>query len=202
VFAGPASPGEGGQVRWALDEYESLESKEFLKACARILAPDGSLWVLVEDEHAADLCVLCRKMRWHCRAWVKVHERHRLSRPDYFDRSSSHLLYWVRDPAKFVFDTQALKGFSAALLEDVWDMKRVRESPVQPGDPAAQLSVELLTAVILCASRPGNLVIDPFCGFATAEAAVRSGRDFLGIEPDETAAGRARQQLETLFPVP
>src|SRR5262249_43646920 len=169
--------------------------------CARILVPDGSLWVLVEDEHAADLYALCKKMRWHCRAWVKVHERDRLSRPNNFYRSSSHLFNWVRDPAKFVFDEQALKGFSPALLEDVWEMKRVRELPVQAGNPAAQLSVELLTAIILCATRPGNLVIDPFCGRATAEAAVRNGRIFLGIEPDETAAARARQHLETLFPI-
>ena len=130
-----------------------------------------------------------------------MHECQRLSRPNNFDRSSSHLFYWVRDSTKFVFDEQALKGFSPALLEDVWEMKRVRELPVQAGEPTAQLSVELLTAIILSTTRTGNLVIDPFCGRATAEAAIRNGRDFLGIEPDETAAARARQHLKTLFPV-
>src|SRR5262249_42085709 len=51
-----------------------------------------------------------------------------------------------------------------------------------PGFPT-QLPLALLRPIIGCASNPGDLVIDPFCGSATtAVAAVELGRSFIGIE--------------------
>lgn len=47
-------------------------------------------------------------------------------------------------------------------------------------------AVATLEPLIRTYSRPGELVLDPFCGSAsTAEAAKRNGRHYLGIELDE-----------------
>lgn len=61
--------------------------------------------------------------------------------------------------------------------------------------------VQLLERLIRASSSPGDVVVDPFCGGgATGEAALRTGRRFIGIEIDPVHAGRAVQRLEKLSP--
>jgi DNA modification methylase len=54
----------------------------------------------------------------------------------------------------------------------------------------------LLRPIIGCASNPGDLVIDPFCGSATTGvAAIELGRSFIGIEANPRFVERARQRI-------
>ncbi len=59
-----------------------------------------------------------------------------------------------------------------------------------------QLPLALLRPVIGCASNPGDVVIDPFCGSATTGvAATELGRSFIGIEKEARFVELARQRL-------
>ena len=50
----------------------------------------------------------------------------------------------------------------------------------------SQLPLALLRPIIACASEPGDLILDPFCGNATTGvAALQAGRRFLGFEKRE-----------------
>jgi len=57
--------------------------------------------------------------------------------------------------------------------------------------------IQLAMHFIRLHSRPGDLILDPFCGSgSTLEAAFRERRDYIGIEIDPAWAERARKRLE------
>ncbi len=62
-----------------------------------------------------------------------------------------------------------------------------------------QKPVLALSPLIACFSKPGDLVLDPFCGSgSTLEAAHRLGRDWLGIELNAEHHATATQRLQSL----
>jgi len=61
----------------------------------------------------------------------------------------------------------------------------------------------LLARVILSSSRPGDVVLDPFCGTGTTGAAAkRLGRRFIGIERDAAYAAAAEARISGTEPLP
>lgn len=62
-----------------------------------------------------------------------------------------------------------------------------------------QKPVPALRPLIECFTRPGDLVLDPFCGSgSTLEAARQLGRDWLGVELDERHHATASRRLLSL----
>ncbi len=86
------------------------------------------------------------------------------------------------------------------------DMHNFIESPVCAGherlkDPKhpAQKPLAVMRRLVEMASRPGDLVLDPFMGVgSTGVAAVELGRRFLGFELDPAYAAAAQTRLEAL----
>ena len=61
----------------------------------------------------------------------------------------------------------------------------------------------LLARVLLSASNPGDLVLDPFFGSGTTGAVARRlRRKFIGIERDTTYAAAARARIDAVEPLP
>ncbi|MBX9760633.1 MAG: site-specific DNA-methyltransferase [Beijerinckiaceae bacterium] len=61
----------------------------------------------------------------------------------------------------------------------------------------------LLARVIMSASKPGDVVLDPFFGSGTTGAvAKRLGRSFVGLERDPVYAKAARARIDTVEPLP
>jgi site-specific DNA-methyltransferase (adenine-specific) len=90
------------------------------------------------------------------------------------------------------------------ILDDVWlDIPRLAGTHREriPGFPT-QLPVKLLHRIVGCASEPGDLVIDPFCGSGTTGVACQElHRRFCGIEASEEYAERARTRLDNITPM-
>ena len=64
------------------------------------------------------------------------------------------------------------------------------------GDHPCPKPLDLLTQLIEKATKPGDIVIDPFTGSGTTGvAAIQTGRRFLGIEIDEGYADIARARI-------
>jgi site-specific DNA-methyltransferase (adenine-specific) len=60
-----------------------------------------------------------------------------------------------------------------------------------------QLPLALLEPIVLCASEPGDLIVDPFSGSGTTgAAAIRHGRRYIGIEQSAKFADLARMRLK------
>ena len=73
----------------------------------------------------------------------------------------------------------------------------IRENKEERGQHPTQKPVGVMQWVLELATKPGDLVLDPFCGSGTTGVAcLRLGRRFIGIEKEATYAAVARERLE------
>ena len=86
-------------------------------------------------------------------------------------------------------------------LQDIWtDIKLATASLERIGYPT-QKPVALLERILAASSKPGDLVLDPFCGCGTTiEAAQRLGREWIGIDIHFGAVDIIRERLHREFP--
>lgn len=79
---------------------------------------------------------------------------------------------------------------------DVWtDVSQMQQKDPQRLGYDTQKPLALLERIIRCASRPGDTVLDPFCGSGTTlEAAWRLGRSFIGIDQNPMCAEYVRRR--------
>lgn len=198
----------------AADVFEQW-SRDWIEASIEHLSPDGSMWVLINDEWADVFGIILRDLGLHRRSWIKWHESFGVNTSNNFNRCSRHLFYCVKDPKNFVFnpdavsrpsDRQAKYGDSRAdpggkIWDNVWGInpaipRLVENARERLPDFPTQLPLSLLLPIVGCASDPGDLVLDPFNGSGTTgEACIRLGRRYLGIEKSEKFAALARLRL-------
>jgi len=81
---------------------------------------------------------------------------------------------------------------------DVWqDLGHLQQKDPERTGYDAQKPLALLNRIVLCASRAGEWVLDPFAGSATTlEAARRNGRHFIGIDNCPLTLNIARRRLD------
>jgi site-specific DNA-methyltransferase (adenine-specific) len=196
--------------------------RQWIEAAVRVLTPDGSMWVLINDQWAAEFKIMLEAAGLHLRRWIIWYETFGQNHTRNFTSDHRHLLYMVRAPKNFVFiedapeirrrsDRQAKYHDSRAnpdgrLWGSVWGI----DPPIPrlpgtcdervPGFPT-QLPLDLLRPIIACASKRGDLVIDSHAGSSTTGvAALELGRRYLGIELSEEAVKLSRQRLKGVVP--
>lgn len=82
----------------------------------------------------------------------------------------------------------------APLRRDVGNL--IPCKPVRSGDHPTEKPIDLLETLLTVVCPPGGVVLDPFAGVGTTgEAALRSGRKFVGIEADPAFAEIAAARL-------
>ena len=98
---------------------------------------------------------------------------------------------------------QLLLGDATRLMRDmgrdpdVWNFA----STGFKGDHYATFPAELARRCILAGSRPGDTVLDPFCGTGTLLAeAERLGRNSIGIDISERSIAWSRERLANAQP--
>ena len=71
----------------------------------RVLKPNGTFWLAIGDEYAAELKVLLqRELRLTCRSWVVWYYTFGVNCKNKFSRSHAHLFHMVKDPTDFTFN--------------------------------------------------------------------------------------------------
>jgi len=102
--------------RKAADEYLNW-SREWGQAVHRILKTSGAFWLAIGDDFAAELKTLFqRELGFRCRNWVIWYYTFGVHCKYKFTRSHTHLLYFVKDPQKFTFNTEQIRVPSARQL--------------------------------------------------------------------------------------
>lgn len=184
---------------------------DWLWASANTLAPNGTMWVLINDEQVAYFADLMQSIGLKLRNWVIWHETFGVNCTNKFNRTKRHLLYMVKDPKRFTFNRSAVTVPSARLakygdkranpagkvMDDVWTIPRVCGTFKEriKGVPT-QLPLELLRRIIGCSSNPGDMVVDPFCGSGTTAVICQElGRRFVGSELSAAYVEIARARL-------
>src|SRR5438552_4359383 len=118
--------------RRAADEYLKWSSK-WISGVIRALKPTGTFWLAIGDEFAAELKVQCmRDLGLHCRSWVVWFYTFGVHCKNKFTRSHAHLFHFVKDPAVFTFNKDAIRVPSAREL--VYGDKRAHPSGRFPDD--------------------------------------------------------------------
>lgn len=203
--------GDGEKADRLSDSAYMKWVRQWLSLCWDCLTDDGSLWVMIGDEYAAEYAVELKATGYTIRSWVKWYETFGVNCSNKFNRTSRHIFYAVKDPAAFVFNPEAVTrpsdrqtkyGDSRAsaggkIWDDVWQIPRLTGTCSEriPDFPT-QLPLALVEPIVLCASMPGDLVVDPFNGSGTTGvASVRNARKYVGIEKSEAFADMASKRI-------
>ncbi len=112
------------------------------------------------------------------------------------------------DAKAYTFNYEALKaGNEDCQVRSDWFLpicsgaERLKDEKGRKAHPT-QKPEALLTRVMLAASNPGDLVLDPFLGSGTTGVAARRlRRSFIGIERDPAYAAAARRRIEAVEPL-
>ena len=93
--------------------------------------------------------------------------------------------------------SQTRKTSPGAPMRDVWDVGVIAPSAKERTGYPTQKPLKLLARVVQASSNPGDMVLDPFCGCATAcIAAELAGRQWVGIDVGPKAAELVQTRLQ------
>ena len=180
-------------------------TRAWLTACRRAMKPNATLWVIGSYHNIYRVGALLQDLGF----WILNDIVWRKSNPmpnfrgRRFTNAHETLIWAAREAAKrdYTFNYEALKaGNDDVQMRSDWFIplctgeERLKGRDGKKLHPT-QKPEALLGRVILAASRPDDLVLDPFCGTGTTGAVARRlGRRFIGIErnADYAAAATAR----------
>ncbi len=120
VFADPPF-----NIGYQYDQYNDTRTAEdylqwsesWMREVIRILKPDGTFWLAIGDDFAAELKVLAtRTLGLTCRSWVVWYYTFGVHCSKKFTRSHTHLFHFVKKPTKFTFNDEAIRVPSARQL--------------------------------------------------------------------------------------
>jgi site-specific DNA-methyltransferase (adenine-specific) len=98
--------------RRARDEYLKWTDR-WLTAVRRVLKPDGSFYVAIGDEYAAEMKVRLDALGLTMRNWIVWHYTFGVNCTRKFNRSHAHIFYYVADPKHFTFNAKEVRVPSA-----------------------------------------------------------------------------------------
>lgn len=119
VFADPPF-----NIGYKYDKYQDrLEYDEYLRWSSswisqvhRILKPDGTFWLAIGDEYAAELKIEAQRAGFTTRSWVVWYYTFGVHCKLKFTRSHAHLFYFIKNDKKFTFNRKAIAVPSARQL--------------------------------------------------------------------------------------
>ena len=79
-------------------------SRQWIQGVHRALKPDGTFWLAIGDEYAAELKIEAQNSGFHCRSWVIWYYTFGVNCVNGFSRSHTHLFHFVKDPKRFTFN--------------------------------------------------------------------------------------------------
>lgn len=137
VFADPPF-----NIGFTYDVYaDSLPFKQYLdwscnwmNAVHRVLKSNGTFWLAIGDEYAAELKVEAQKIGFHCRSWVIWYYTFGVNCSRKFTRSHAHLFHFVKNPANFVFQADALENRIPSARQLVYNDGRANPKGRLPDD--------------------------------------------------------------------
>jgi modification methylase len=202
----------------AWDKFASFEayddfSRAWLLACRRVMKPNATLWVIGSYHNIFRVGALLQNLGY----WILNDIVWRKSNPmpnfrgRRFTNAHETLIWAARESANrnYTFNYEALKASNDDIqVRSDWFIplctgdERLKGRDGKKLHPT-QKPEALLARVILSASRPDDLVLDPFCGSGTTGAvAHRLRRRFIGIERDAAYASAARKRIDAVTPLP
>src|SRR5467141_883918 len=188
-------------------------TRAWLLACRRVMKPSATLWVIGSYHNIFRVGAVLQDLGF----WIlnDVVWRKTNPMPNFrgrrFTNAHETLIWTARDAGAraYTFNYEALKaGNEDVQVRSDWTLalctgeERLKGKDKKKLHPT-QKPEALLVRVILSASRPDDLVLDPFCGTGTTGAAAkRLGRRFIGVEREAAYAAAAQARIAAVEPLP
>ena len=109
-------------------------SRRWVKAVHRVLKPDGTFWLAIGDEYAAEMKILSQEVGFQCRSWVIWYYTFGVNCTRKFSRSHAHLFYFVKDAKDFTFRAQELENRIPSARQLVYNDARANPRGRLPDD--------------------------------------------------------------------
>ncbi len=202
----------------AWDKFESFQAydaftRAWLLAVRRVLKPTGTLWVIGSYHNIFRVGAMLQDLDfWILNdiVWRKTNPMPNF-RGRRFTNAHETMIWAAREPGAkgYTFNYEALKAANEDVqMRSDWLFpicsggERLKDEAGHKVHPT-QKPEALLARVILSASKPGDVVLDPFLGSGTTAAvAKRLGRHFVGIERDPSYADAAQARIDAVEPLP
>jgi modification methylase len=187
-------------------------TRAWLTACRHVMKPHATLWVIGSYHNIFRVGTILQDLGF----WILNDVVWRKSNPmpnfrgRRFTNAHETLIWAARDAATrdYTFNYEALKaGNDDIQMRSDWFIplctgeERLKGRDGKKLHPT-QKPEALLARVILAASRPDDVVLDPFCGTGTTGAVARRlRRNFIGIERDRDYAAAAQARIAAAEPL-
>jgi DNA modification methylase len=202
IFADPPF-----NIGFQYDKYNDKKEKDkyirwtrdWMTACQKVLKPDGSFYIAIGDEYAANVKQIADELGLHLRNWIIWHYTFGQQTKRKFSRAHTHIFYFTKDKKHFTFNNYAIRVPSDRQL--IYNDKRANPKGKMPDDVwneysrvcgtfkervgwhPCQMPESLLSRIVAVSSHPGDLILDPFVGSGTTVVvAFKMGRKYTGIE--------------------
>jgi site-specific DNA-methyltransferase (adenine-specific) len=197
-------------------------NREWLKACQRVLKPNGTIWVSGTTHIIYSIGFAMQQLGYKILndiVWYKRNAPPNLS-CRYFTHSTEIVLWAAKNKkSKHYFNYQLMKEFNkgkqmrnlwqftegeeAQTVDNVWEISSPPAIEKHFGKHPTQKPVELLRRIILASTREGDLVLDPFCGSSTTGvAAVLLNRKYVGMDLEEEYLELSKKRLKEAIKKP
>ncbi|MCE9531553.1 MAG: site-specific DNA-methyltransferase, partial [Planctomycetes bacterium] len=108
-------------------------SKQWMGEVVRVLKENGTFWLAIGDEYAAELKLIAQNdLGLTCRSWVVWYYTFGVNCKSKFTRSHAHLFHFVKDPEHYTFNENEISIPSARQL--VYDDNRANPGGRLPDD--------------------------------------------------------------------
>lgn len=200
---------EGVDDNWdKFDTFASYDafSKAWLTSARRVLKDNGTLWVIGSYHNIFRVGTTLMDLDY----WIlnDIIWRKSNPMPNFRGRrftNAHETLIWAAksaDQKKYTFNYEAMKALNEDLqMRSDWVLpicsggERLKNENGDKAHPT-QKPEALLNRILLATTNPGDIVLDPFFGTGTTgAAATRLGRNWIGIEQDETYAIIAKERI-------
>ena len=187
--------------------YDSF-TRDWLSEAHRILKPDGAIWVIGSYHNIFRVgSELQNQGFWLMNdvIWRKTNPMPNF-RGMRFTNAHETLIWAGRtQSSKVTFNYEALKALNEGLqMRSDWVLplctghERLKDENGDKAHPT-QKPEALLHRVLIATTNPGDLVLDPFFGTGTTGAVAKMlGRDFIGIEREESYRNVAEIRLKSI----
>ncbi len=193
-------------------EYDKF-TRQWLAAARHVMKDDATIFVIGSYHNIFRVGAILQDMGF----WIlnDIVWRKANPMPNFRGRrftNAHETMIWATKSASaksYTFNYEALKaGNEDCQVRSDWYMpictggERLKDAAGRKVHPT-QKPEALLTRVMLAASKPGDVVLDPFFGSGTTGAvAKRLGRSFIGTERDKTYAKAALARIASVEPLP
>jgi modification methylase len=195
----------------AWDQFSSFAAydkftQDWLKAARRLLKPNGAIWVIGSYHNIFRVgATLQNEGFWILNdvVWRKSNPMPNFRGKRFTNAHETMIWASKSEGGKYTFNYEALKALNEGVqMRSDWVMpictghERLKDDDGNKAHPT-QKPEALLHRILVGCTNPGDVILDPFFGTGTTGAVAKMlGRDFIGIEREESYRKVAQKRLD------